>query len=180
LALHEFATGSCVALPPISGNRAQTVFLDPGHGGPDPGAASGSTEAGQYIEERAITLPVALDAAQLLRIQGYRVVLSRTSDTSVAKMTPTDLDNGVLTTPSEHADLLARVACANLSGAAALVSIHFDAYPDPNAAGATALYDTARPFAPANQALHSARAAAATTSRAPCSANRAASHSISA
>lgn len=149
----DFADGACVAMSPTSGNRHQTVFIDAGHGGPDPGAASGTSSTGQNIEEKNVTLPVALDAAQQLRAQGYRVVLSRTTDSSVVQLTPGDLNGPLFTTAGEHADLIARVTCANLSGAAALVSIHFDAYPDPSVGGATTLYDTARPFASANQDL---------------------------
>ena len=33
-----FSPGACVAFPPTAGNRHLTVFLDAGHGGPDPGA----------------------------------------------------------------------------------------------------------------------------------------------
>ena len=32
-----FSPGACVAFPPTMGNRHLTVFLDAGHGGPDPG-----------------------------------------------------------------------------------------------------------------------------------------------
>jgi N-acetylmuramoyl-L-alanine amidase len=156
LSSSEFAAGSCVALAPTSGDRHQTVFLDAGHGGPDPGTASGTTESGQNIEEKAVTLPVALDTAQVLRAQGYRVVLSRTGDSSVARLTAADINGALLTTQGEHTELLARAACANLSGAAAMVSIHFDAYPDPSVGGATTLYDTARTFAAANQTLATA------------------------
>jgi N-acetylmuramoyl-L-alanine amidase len=143
-----FASGACVAQAPTSGDRHQTVFLDAGHGGPDPGA-----DSGQYVAEKTITLPVALDAAALLRARGYRVVLSRTGDSAVARLSPVDLNGPVLTTAGKHADLIARADCANLAGAAALVSVHFDAYPDPSAAGASTLYDTVRPFSSANLAL---------------------------
>jgi N-acetylmuramoyl-L-alanine amidase len=148
-----FATGSCVALAPASGDRHKTVFLDAGHGGPDPGTATGTTAAGQTVEEKTVTLVVGLDTAQLLRAQGYRVVLSRTADGSVARLTSADLHGALLTTAGDHADLIARVTCANLADADALVSIHFDSYPDPGVGGATSLYDVVRPFSSANQAL---------------------------
>jgi N-acetylmuramoyl-L-alanine amidase len=44
----EFATGSCVAYPPTAGDRGETVFLDAGHGGIDPGGV-GITQSGKTI-----------------------------------------------------------------------------------------------------------------------------------
>lgn len=147
LAPAEFAPGACVAFPPTSGDRRTTVFLDAGHGGPDPGAV------GVRGAEKDLTLMVAMDTANQLRRKGFRVVLSRTSDTSILPLTPGDLDGQVFSTTGKHTDMAGRLRCANLSGAAALVSIHFDSFPDPGVRGATTLYDTERPFAQANRRL---------------------------
>jgi len=55
--------------------KAKSVFLDPGHGGSDPGAmAGGYTEAG-------LNLAVAKKVEKLLKDRGYIVYMSRTSDT---------------------------------------------------------------------------------------------------
>jgi N-acetylmuramoyl-L-alanine amidase len=152
----RFSPGACIAFAPTSGNRHTTVFLDPGHGGPDPGAIT-TTATGQRIEEKQLTLPVALDTALDLRTHGYRVVLSRTTDTAVTHITNADLAGAAFSTTGKHADQLARIRCANLSGAAVLVSVHFDAFPaDATVSGATTLYDTARPFTTANRALATA------------------------
>jgi N-acetylmuramoyl-L-alanine amidase len=36
-----FAAGACLALAPTGGrSRGRTVFVDPGHGGPDPGVTA--------------------------------------------------------------------------------------------------------------------------------------------
>ena len=148
----RFAPGACVAYAPTSGDNGKTVFLDAGHGGPDPGT-SGETSDGLPMSEKEVTLPVALAAAQVLRARGFRVVLSRTTDSAVIPLTPGDLDGAVLSTDGKHADLVARAACANLAGAAALVSIHFDGYPDSSVGGALTLYDAVRPFSAANLAL---------------------------
>ncbi|GDY29125.1 N-acetylmuramoyl-L-alanine amidase family protein [Gandjariella thermophila] len=146
-----FAPGACMALGPLRGNRHRTVFLDAGHGGPDPGAV-GSTAAGGPVAEKDATLPVALRAARLLREAGYRVVLSRTQDGPVAHL-PGGTDAGVLTVEQSHADHIARVRCANLAHAAVLISIHFNAFDDPGEGGATTVYDPSRPFAADNQRL---------------------------
>jgi N-acetylmuramoyl-L-alanine amidase len=147
-----FPAGACVAFEPVTRPAKATVFLDAGHGGPDPGAA-GTLPSGQTVYEKDLTLPVVLAAAKLLRDNGYRVVLSRTVDTSVAVLGPGDLDHQEFSTQGKHDDLVARVRCADASGAAALVSVHFDAYPSGSARGASTLYDAARPFAAQNQAL---------------------------
>src|SRR5450631_3458778 len=55
-----FAPSTCVAMAPAGPDRHETVFVDAGHGGPDPGA-SGVTADGQPVNERDLTLPVVLD-----------------------------------------------------------------------------------------------------------------------
>jgi N-acetylmuramoyl-L-alanine amidase len=147
-----FAKDACVAFPPTAGDRHRTVFLDAGHGGPDPGAI-GAVSAGHPVAEKALTLPVVLAAARDLRADGYRVVMSRTVDTGTAAITPADVDGTIYTTQGKHNDLMARIRCADLSGAAALVSVHFDAYDSSRVRGATTLYDTARTFSAANHTL---------------------------
>ena len=65
-----------MAFGPTAGTRHETVFLDAGHGGVDPGGI-GSTQAGSTIYEADETLPVELDAMTILRAKGFRVVVSR-------------------------------------------------------------------------------------------------------
>jgi hypothetical protein len=43
-----FSPGACLEFPPTRGDRDQTVFLDAGHGGLDPGGV-GSTQAGASV-----------------------------------------------------------------------------------------------------------------------------------
>jgi N-acetylmuramoyl-L-alanine amidase len=129
------------------------VFLDAGHGGPDPGA-SGFTPGGAAVDERDLTLPVVLDAARMLRADGYRVVVSRTADSSVARLGAGDVSgDGTLTLQGEHADTAARVTCANLAQAQALVSVHFNSFSDSSARGTLTTYDAVRSFAPASERL---------------------------
>ena len=84
-----FASGACVAFEPTKGDRHETVFLDAGHGGIDPGGV-GTTQAGKTIYEADETLPVELDAMALLRAKGFRVVVSRTKDTTVVRLSAAD------------------------------------------------------------------------------------------
>lgn len=78
-----------------------TVYLDPGHGGTDEGCA----RAG--VREKDVNLAIALLVRDQLQEQGYRVIMSRDTDTYIAKE--------------------ARVAEANRSGADIYISIHQNA-----------------------------------------------------
>ncbi len=147
-----FSTGACVAFAPTSGNRHLTVFLDAGHGGLDPGAL-GTTESGAGVTEASLTLPVELDTMALLRAQGYRVVVSRTTNTNVVRLDAADVSGTVLSLQGAHDDVTARDQCANDARASALVGIYFDAGSSPVNAGSLAAYDALRPFAAANLRL---------------------------
>jgi N-acetylmuramoyl-L-alanine amidase len=149
--LPGLASGACVSLSPTDVGPGQTVFIDPGHGGLDPGVVGG-TAAHQVLEKDA-TLAVARRLSDLLRADGYRVVMARTQDTTVLNLTAADSVMGALTGTAVHRDLLARVACANAAEAAALVSIHFDAFTDPAVGGTGTFYDSARTFTAANRRL---------------------------
>ncbi len=147
-----FSKGACVALSPTHGDRHQTVFLDAGHGGLDPGAV-GTTSSGETIYEADETLPVELDAASLLRARGFRVVVSRTTDSSVVRLSPADVDGQELSLQGAHDDVVARDACADLAKADVLLGIYFDSGASSDNAGSLTTYDTARPFATANLQL---------------------------
>ena len=85
LDIMRFSPGACMSLPPTLGDRHQTVFVDAGHGGIDPGAI-GVTGPAKPFQEADLTLPVELDTMALLRGQGFTVVVSRTGDSSVARL----------------------------------------------------------------------------------------------
>jgi N-acetylmuramoyl-L-alanine amidase len=147
-----FAPGACEAFEPTKGDRHETVFLDAGHGGIDPGGV-GTTEAGKTIDEANETLPVELDAMALLRAKGFRVVVSRTTNSTVVRLSAVDESGGVLTLQGSHDDVVARDQCANDAKARALVGIYFDAGSSPQNAGSLTAYDPARPFSAENLTL---------------------------
>ena len=147
-----FQAGSCVSFPPTSAQRDRTVFIDAGHGGPDPGAVGVDT-GGARVAEAALTVRVALDALPLLRHAGFGVVLSRTGAAAVARPVPGDLATGVFTGQGVHRDLIARDACANRARASVLLGVYFDASASAAARGSLTLYDAARPFSRANRRL---------------------------
>ncbi|WP_053215696.1 N-acetylmuramoyl-L-alanine amidase [Niallia circulans] len=70
-------TGSAVSAASAF-KQAKAVFLDPGHGGSDPGAV-----AGGYTEAN-LNLAVAKKVEKLLKSRGYIVYMSRTNDTYVS------------------------------------------------------------------------------------------------
>jgi N-acetylmuramoyl-L-alanine amidase len=139
-----FAPGSCVLFPPTAGDTGKTVYLDAGHGGPDPGAI-GVTSGGRTIEEATETLAVVQDATVLLRAAGYQVLDSRTTDSSVVRLRPGDVVDGIFTQPGRHANLVARDLCANLGKADILIGVYFNAGA-PEDAGSLTLYNDDRPF----------------------------------
>jgi N-acetylmuramoyl-L-alanine amidase len=146
-----FSPGACMAFAPANGDRHETVFLDAGHGGIDPGG-TGSTEAGSTVTEAPVNLAIELDAMAVLRAQGYRVAVSRTENTTVTRLTPGDVDGGVLTVQGSHNDVAARDVCANQAKAAVLVGIYMDAG-EPWNAGSVTGYDQDRPFSADNLRL---------------------------
>jgi N-acetylmuramoyl-L-alanine amidase len=146
-----FSPGACMAFPPTDGDRHETVFLDAGHGGIDPGGV-GSTEAGTTVKESTVNLAIELDTMAILRAQGYRVVVSRTQNTTVTRLTPTDVDGSLLTAQGVHNDVAARDVCANLAKANVLVGIYMDSG-EPGNAGCLTGYDQDRPFSGENQRL---------------------------
>lgn len=149
----RFAPGSCVSFAPTAAvRRHRTVFIDAGHGGPDPGGI-GVTLAGKPVHEATENLRVALDALPLLRAAGYRVVLSRTTEGAVARPLPGDLSGGLFTGQGVHHDIAARDACANLAHANILLGVFLNASDYASASGSLTLFDAARPFWPASRRL---------------------------
>jgi N-acetylmuramoyl-L-alanine amidase len=146
-----FAPGACVAFRPLGRARHLTVFLDAGHGGLDPGAV-GRTESGRTIHEAVETLAVALKALPILRRAGFRVVISRTRDSSVIRLGQGDASGGVLTVQGSHKDVVARDVCANDARASLLIGIYFNSG-GPRRAGCLTAYDAVRPFAAENLRL---------------------------
>jgi N-acetylmuramoyl-L-alanine amidase len=146
-----FSPGACVAFSPTHGDRDETVFLDAGHGGIDPGAV-GATENGTVVEESTVNLPIELDTMAILRAQGFRVVVSRTANTSVTRLSPADVSGTELTTQGAFADVAARDVCANKARADILIGIYMDAGYEGNA-GCVTGYDADRPFSADNLRL---------------------------
>lgn len=92
---------SADGLPVVPRGRFRVV-IDPGHGGPDPGAVGIGG-----LRETDVVLDVSLQVARLLQARGVQVLMTRTSEVDV--------------------DLPPRVSLANRNRADAFVSVHANA-----------------------------------------------------
>jgi N-acetylmuramoyl-L-alanine amidase len=111
LSADAFPAPAAAAPPPVRGEGALTVVLDPGHGGIDPGAEAGG------LTEAALMLAFARDLEEALIRRGFRVALTREADVFV----PLDT----------------RITRARAAGADLFLSLHADAVPEGRATGAT-------------------------------------------
>ncbi|MBU9713519.1 SH3 domain-containing protein [Evansella tamaricis] len=93
----------------------KTIFLDPGHGGRDPGAIVNG------VYESHIAMDISNQLKGKLESTGAKVVMSRTNDTFVS------LSN--------------RVTLANNSGADIFISIHMNFFSSTSASGVEMFYD---------------------------------------
>lgn len=102
------------ALPPGL-RRVQTVVVDAGHGGADPGAVGPGG-----LREKEVTLAVALELEKRLVARGFRVVMTRRADRTIS--------------------LEERTALAEGAGGDVFVSIHVNAAPRREAHGIETYY----------------------------------------
>lgn len=104
------ATGS-VDTPGYTNIRG-TIVIDPGHGGSDPGCVNRALG----VKEADVTLAISLYLADVLRAQGWNVVLTRETDRDVTYAGSPDL-----------MELQARSEIANKINADLFMSIHCNA-----------------------------------------------------
>ncbi len=147
----RFQRDACLGFAPTGRPNGVTVALDPGHGGVDPGALA--VVGARTVSEKQVTLAVGLRALSLLRETGYRVVMSRVRDSTVARFGAADLHQGMLTPAAAQREIEARNLCANAAHAQALIAIHMNAFADPSAAGTETVYCPTRSFAARSRRL---------------------------
>ncbi len=97
-----------------AGERFDTVFIDPGHGGKDPGSVA------YGLVEKDLTLDIAKRVEKLLVGKGIEVKLTRRDDSFV--------------------ELADRAAIAAGTPNAILLSLHFNAHTDRSISGSETLY----------------------------------------
>ncbi len=119
----------------VAGKRV--VALDPGHGGPEVGAANGSQA------EKSINLAIAQHLKTLLEEDGYLVVLTREDEGRAFTFpeNPAGTSRG-----STRGDLQARIDIANAAKADIFVSIHNNGSSNTEEAGTEVWFAPDRPF----------------------------------
>lgn len=120
------------------------IFLDPGHGGPDPGAVFYG--AGFIVREAEVNLEVALLTAERLRARGYAVFLSRESHDQAGGSEDSNGDGRV----TLRDGLQSVVDQANGVQADLFLSIHHNGSVNRSASGTEVYYCADRPFADAS------------------------------
>lgn len=101
---------------PVIASAQKQVVIDPGHGGKFSGTTGYSGNTTKYYEKQA-TLEVSIKLRNILRQQGYKVHMTRETDTDFAS--------------SQNADLIARMKKANGfiktdNDNAIFISVHFN------------------------------------------------------
>ncbi|MGI6263937.1 MAG: N-acetylmuramoyl-L-alanine amidase [Acutalibacteraceae bacterium] len=125
---------------PANGQPAPYVLIDPGHGGADGGAV-----AADGTVEKQINLAIARPTADLLRVFGYTVKMTREDDRSIHDPDATTARR------QKVSDIRNRTALAN--GSLITVSIHQNHFPQAQYHGAVVLY---APGDPASEGLGAA------------------------
>ena len=128
-----------VGTPAISDLR---IVVDPGHGGRQTGAIGPSG-----LLEKTANLDVALRLRSLLEKEGAQVIMTRDSDVSLLTITKR---------LELAAELQARAAVANDSGADLFISIHSNSSPSTNSRSGTETYYHTAWSEPLARSLHKA------------------------
>lgn len=123
---------ACTRLGKIAASAAVshpgTFVVDAGHGGEDGGASDPSGRP-----EKDMNLAVAKDLQQLLTASGYRVVMTRTTDTSLADPLPTIRER-------KTSDLHNRMKIIEAQESCIFVSIHQNQFEQSRYSGTQVFY----------------------------------------
>lgn len=106
------------------------VILDPGHGGEDPGKVSEYSD----LKEKDVNLKIALMTKQILEKENFSVILTRQED----KLEYSEGTTNVV--QKRRQDLNRRKKIMDEAGAAIVVSIHLNGFPEKQYYGAQTFY----------------------------------------
>ncbi len=111
-----------------------TIIIDAGHGGFDGGA-----EAQDGTPEKDINLMIATRLSELLKLHGYEVIMTRTTDTG------TEIDSSASIAERKKSDMNERLRIINENEDAVFVSIHLNKFTTSSANGAQVFYSANHP-----------------------------------
>ncbi len=120
-----------VGTPPTSrpytvsgGIQGKLITIDPGHGGSDPGAIGHNG-----LQEKQVTLPIAMYLKSDLEAMGAKVILTRSTDKDVYAPNASGID-----------ELQARADVANQAGSDIFISVHINSFDNPSVGGIATYY----------------------------------------
>ncbi len=99
----------------------RVITIDPGHGGVD----NGTSNKRQGLFEKTMAFDVSLRLAKILRAEGYKIIMTRETDTKI--------------------ELPIRAAMANIARADLFLSIHFNSLEDDTKTHGTEIFTFAPP-----------------------------------
>jgi N-acetylmuramoyl-L-alanine amidase len=128
--------------------RPYVVAISAGHGGPDNiGAVHHDASGNEDLIKKDLNLDIALRLDKLLRAAGYRTVLIRDGDHSLAETVPGDFNESV------RRESQARTDKANAAGADILLLIHHNGSEDATQSGTEVYFNPDRSFGLQSQQL---------------------------
>ena len=102
--------------------RLPHILIDPGHGGQDGGAVCNG------VLEKDINLPISKDTADLIRLLGFDVSMTRTDDSFIT-------DKGANVKERKLNDMKERLELYNSDESNVIISIHQNKFSDSKARG---------------------------------------------
>lgn len=108
----------------------RVIAIDPGHGGFDGGFTPAEIDGRAWLEKE-INLSISLLLKEKLEAAGYKVVMTRQTDTGLYSEGDSN---------KKRADMQKRVALINESGADIAVSIHQNSFTEESSHGAQTFY----------------------------------------
>lgn len=117
------------ALPSFSNAEEYCIILDAGHGAPDGGAVGVSG-----TEEKDINLDIVLKLQEILEGRGAKVILTRSGDSEIYD------DDAQTIHEKKVSDMRNRKKIMDNSDADLFLSIHMNAFSDPNSGGLHVFY----------------------------------------
>lgn len=116
-------------MSPVAASGRTVIIIDAGHGDFDPGAI-----ASDRTEEKDINLQIALKLADIFRTGGYRVVMTRTDDTTLSGKGPSE------SLSRKRSDTQNRAYLADSFDDAVMISIHQNTFSDRSQHGTQVFY----------------------------------------